>query len=102
MLGKAEASAYLQVNSGSVGSYINHGKKNLIKEAVTSVLRDILPTSLQNAFEFIQKITLMASIIRFNFVVVFVNLCPKLIAEIIILKEFCSSSDQLHKNWHLS
>ena len=26
MLGKAEASAYLQVNSGSVGTYINHGK----------------------------------------------------------------------------
>ena len=26
VLGKAETSAYLQVNSGSVGSYINHGK----------------------------------------------------------------------------
>ena len=49
VLGKAEASAYLQVNSGSVGSYINHGKKNLIKEPVASVLRDILPTNVQNA-----------------------------------------------------
>ena len=30
VLGKAETSAYLQVNSGSVGSYINHGKNEFI------------------------------------------------------------------------